>query len=71
VHARAARPLAQEDEEGVDGIGGPLGVHLDGAIVSITNPAEHPELKRPAPGRLAEADTLDGTANRNAQGKRL
>ncbi len=56
---RPRRPLAQEGEQPIDRLLGPLGVDAHRPVLLIPHPAQDPELARPSHRRFAEADALD------------
>jgi hypothetical protein len=63
LHGCAARAVAQERQQRVDGVVLALGVDGDGPVVGVAHPAQHAELAGAAHGGVAEADALDAAAD--------
>ena len=66
VHSRAARPLAGEVDEPLDGVALALEHRLDGPVGQVPRPAGDTGRLRAAAGRLAKEDALDMTLDDDA-----
>ena len=66
LHLRAARALAREGEQPLDGLRRTLRVELDGAVGPVAHPARDPERGRPVGGRLPEEHALHAPAHHRA-----